>query len=266
MAGNHAPAGPLSPAQIDHFIRRGFVRIARAFPRALAEEAQAILWGDTGLDRSDPSTWTQPVIRLGHYAQAPFREAANTPLLHAAFDQLVGPECWTPPGALGTFPIRFPSTVDAGDTGWHIDVSFGMEHPDFMEWRANVSSRGRALLMLFLFSDVERCDAPTRLLAGSHRRVAKQLEPAGEAGLTLRELVASDFGGTTGLEEIQATGPAGTVYLCHPFLVHAASVHRGSSPRFLSQPPLLWRDPPASEGDLGRDYPVREAIRLALGG
>lgn len=32
-------------------------------------------------------------------------------------------------------------------------MSFGVDNPDFMEWRVNVKSRGRALLMLFLLSD-----------------------------------------------------------------------------------------------------------------
>ena len=35
------------------------------------------------------------------------------------------------------------------------------------------------------------------------------------------------------------TGAAGDVYLCHPFLVHAAQRHRGSSPRVLSQSGVL---------------------------
>ncbi len=264
MTDTHNPAGALTPAEIDHFVRRGFVRIEHAFPEALAEEGRAILWRDMGLIPSDPESWTRPVIRLGQYGQAPFRQAANTPLLHCAFDQLVGPGCWAPPMALGTFPVRFPSSEDAGDTGWHIDVSFGTEHPDFMEWRANVHSRGRALLMLFLFSDVGPDDAPTRILAGSHQRVARQLEPAGERGLTLRELVEGDFGGAEGLDEVLATGSAGTVYLCHPFLVHAASLHRGRNPRFLAQPPLLWRGEPGDERELGEGCPVREAVRQAL--
>ena len=35
-----------------------------------------------------------------------------------------------------------------------------------------------------------------------------------------------------------ATGHAGDVYLCHPFLIHAAQPHRGREPRFMAQPPL----------------------------
>jgi hypothetical protein len=68
-----------------------------------------------------------------------------------------------PRDSLGTFPVRFPSRDEPGDDGWHVDVSFGYENPDFMELRANLSSRGRALLMLFLFSDVGGEDAPTRI-------------------------------------------------------------------------------------------------------
>ena len=143
---------------------------------------------------------------------------------------------------MGTFPVRFPSTQDAGDTGWHIDASFGHDDPDFMNWRVNARSRGRALLMLFLFSDVGQDDAPTRIRAGSHREMARMLEPAGEAGLTLRELAANGFRETAQCPEALATGSAGTVYLCHPFLVHAAQIHRGPVPKFMAQPPLLPRD------------------------
>lgn len=45
------------------------------------------------------------------------------------------------PMAVGTFPVRFPSVDDAGDTGWHVDMSFGTEDPDFMKWRITGASR-----------------------------------------------------------------------------------------------------------------------------
>ena len=256
---------PLSDAQIASFIADGFVRIDNAFSAELAEECRAILWHDTGVDPEDPSTWTKPVIRLGMYAQPPFRAAANTAVLHGAYDQLVGKGRWLPPQALGTFPVRFPSPNDPGDAGWHVDVSFGENTPDFMEWRANVSSRGRMLLMLFVFSDVGEDDAPTRIRAGSHLEIARELAPAGDAGLTLRQLSADGYASTAHLPEVYATGSPGTVYLCHPFLVHAAQPHRGTRPKFMAQPPLL----PARPLELDRadgDYcPVEIAIRTALG-
>ncbi|XXU31997.1 phytanoyl-CoA dioxygenase family protein [Sorangium sp. So ce887] len=179
---------------------------------------------------------------------------------------MVGRGRWQPLTALGTFPIRFPSPDDPGDTGWHIDASFGTESPDFMEWRVNVMSRGRALLLLFLFSDVSEADAPTRIRAGSHLDIARQLAPAAEQGLTLRELAANGFAETAQRPQVLATGEAGTVYLCHPFLVHAAQPHRGTHPRFLAQPPLLPTEPLQLDRERGDQSPVEQAIRRALSG
>jgi hypothetical protein len=125
-------------------------------------------------------------------------------------------------------------------------------------------SKGRALLLLFLFSDVGDDDAPTRIRAGSHLTVARRLAPAGEEGLTLRELAADGFADTADCEQVLATGPAGTVYLCHPFLVHAAQPHRGTTPRFMAQPPLLPARPLQQTGADGY-WPVEIAIRRALG-
>jgi hypothetical protein len=255
----------LTSTEVTAFIEQGFVRIEEAFPRKLAAEARTILWRDTGCDPDNPSTWTKPVVRLGFYSQPPFVAAANTTTVRRAFDRLVGPGRWVPRGNLGTFPIRFPSSLDPGDAGWHVDASFGTENPDFMSWRVNVHSKGRALLMLFLFSDVGPDDAPTRIRVGSHLEMARILASAGEEGRSLRELAANGFAETAQCVEVLATGGAGAVYLCHPFLVHAAQPHRGMRPRFMAQPPLL---PSSGRLELtrpGGDYaPVETAIRTAL--
>lgn len=160
---------------------------------------------------------------------------------------------------MGTFPVRFPSPDDTGDAGWHIDVSFGQDEPNFLDWRANIRSRGRLLLMLFLFSDVGEKDAPTRIRVGSHRDIARRLAQAAEAGLTLGELAATGFAESAHRPEALATGPAGTVYLCHPFLVHAAQPHRGTQPRFMAQPPLLPADWP--DGGVDPTCPIGRAFR-----
>jgi len=258
----------LGDAQIQAFIDDGFVRIDEAFPSHLADEGRAILWRDLPGDACDPVTWTHPVVRLGWYGDPPFREAVGSPVLHAAFDQLAGRGRWRPRMDLGTFPVWFPSPEDPGDTGWHIDVSFPGpgsswdERQDFSDWRANVISRGRALLMLFLFSDVGSADAPTRIKAGSHIDIARMLAPAGDSGISkalLPETMAA-----IERPDVAATGPAGTVYLCHPFLVHAAQMHRGATPRFLAQPPLHPAVPLQIDRADGDYSPVELAIRKAL--
>ena len=252
----------IDDSQIQQFIEKGFLRIDDAFPKDLAEKGVDIMWKDLKLDRNDPSTWKQPMIRLNGYGDEPFRLAVNSPRLIAAYDQLVGKDRWLPRFGIGTFPIRFPSTEDPGDTGWHADASF--EGSDG-SWRININSDGRALLMLFLFSDVDTEDAPTRILSGSHLDVPKILEPFGKEGISFIEL-AQKLELTTFDRPMElATGKAGTVYLCHPFLIHAAQMHHGTQPRFMAQPPLLPKEPlQFYREDL--DYsPVEIAIRVGLG-
>ncbi|MBP2150929.1 phytanoyl-CoA dioxygenase family protein [Xanthobacter flavus] len=260
MPKDHFPG--LTGSQVQTFIDNGYVKLDDAFGRDLAQRCRDELWAEIGLSADHPEAWTSPVIRVPFKSSPAFVEAANTRCLHAAYDQLVGVGRWLAPTGLGTFPIRFPSPDEPGDDGWHVDVSFGLENPDFMEWRANVKSSGRALLMLFLLSDVSPSDAPTRIRRGSHLAIARELLPYGERGATLRQLSAHGYCSTAECPVDLAVGAAGTAYLCHPFLVHAAQPHRGQKPRFIAQPPLL----PRSEYDPSLPpSPVQLAIRRACG-
>lgn len=67
--------------------------------------------------------------------------------------------------------------------------------------------------------------------------VARILAPAGEKGLASFDLNTS-LSATAKCTEVTATGAAGTAYLCHPFLAHAAQINSGFQPRFMAQPPL----------------------------
>ena len=117
--------------------------------------------------------------------------------------------------------------------------------------------------MLFLFSDVTQHDAPTRIRLGSHLSVARLLAPMGDDGLSMLKLARLADAETSGMPEVLATGAAGTVYLGHPFLVHAAQPHRGTTPRFMGQPPLCSRAPLEFERTDGAYSLVETAIRLA---
>ena len=261
----------LSDVQVDRFIKDGFVRIDGAFPREIADAGRPALWRATGCDPQDPATWTRPVVRVApendkHGTQPlSFRDAANTPVLHEAFDRLVGPGRWKRRPNVGLFVVRFPSPDDPGDLGWHVDLSFpgetgDPEGRDYSAWRVNVRSQDRALLMLFLFSDVGEDDAPTRIRVGSHVDMARLLAPAGEAGMA--HLRLADVGADR--KVVLATGEAGTVYLCHPLLIHAAQKHLGRTARFMSQPPLAPAVPFVLDRADNAYSPVELAIRAAL--
>lgn len=258
----------LSASDIDQFVHQGFVKLEGAFSRATAAACRDILWRDLGLSPDKPEDWKEPVMRLGMYSDPPFREAVSSPRLGAALDQLVGAGRWIQWEALGHMVVRFPRGAP-WDDGWHMDASFPpLNDPaslDFFQWRINYLSRDRAMLMLFLLSDCGTDDAPTRVRVGSHLPMARQLEAHGPDGASLMELAKEGFACSDHCDVALATGEAGTVWLLHPFTVHAAQAHQGTNPRFIAQPGLLPSVQLEIERESGVYSPVEAAIRLGLG-
>jgi len=117
--------------------------------------------------------------------------------------------------------------------------------------------------MLVLYSEVSENDAPTIIYEGSHIDVAKLLAKEGEFGLSFMQL-ANKLDELPKRKEVYATGKAGTVYLCHPFLVHSAQPHSGTLPKFMAQPPLLLREELAISDSTEGYTPVEQAIRIGL--
>jgi len=259
-------SGPLSAEEVERFVTDGFVRLDQAFAPSDARLGCERLWTQVrrqhpGFDPVRRRTWPGPVVRVAGSGAAPFRRAVSGRRLTGAFDQLVGAGRWLPPSQLGPFPIRFPSAVDPTDTVWHVDASYDRGGGD---WRLDVSSRRRALLMFFLFTDVGRADAPTRMRVGSHLDVPPVLVDRGLDGLHFVEVVPR-------LAEIEsrpvalATGRAGDVYLCHPFLVHAADRNRGRRPRVIATSVLTPRSRMRIAPSSRQVAPIEQAVKLALG-
>ena len=255
----------LSDDDVERFVLDGYVRLEEAFDTGLGARCVDVLWSMLDLERNDPTCWTEPVIRIPGSTHPDLVAAINTPLLVGAInDVLGGPDTWQPRShGYGTFAVRFPSEVDPGDAGWHIDGSFG-EPPWY---RVNFESRGRALLLLMLFSDVTGLDAPTRIKVGSHRDVARALSTMTDDGVAFFPNVHAPA--SLDHDTVLATGRAGDVFVCHPFLVHAASwPHRGDQPRFIAQPCIHHREGEwlgaFDYDDLAHDSPVKYAVRAAL--
>ena len=110
-------AAGLTNSQVQAFIDYGYAKLDHAFGCDLARRCRDELWADIGLSPDEPETWTKLVVRVPFKSSASFVEAANTPRLHAAYDQLAGEGRWLAPAGLGTFPIRFPSP-DAPGRRW----------------------------------------------------------------------------------------------------------------------------------------------------
>jgi hypothetical protein len=104
-------------------------------------------------------------------------------------------------------------------------------------------------------------DAPTRPLRGSHLAVPQFLAPYGEAATDSD----ADFWrpSTLCMTAAHATGKAGDVFLCHPFMVHTATwPHRGAGPRMIAQPAANAPDGFVLDGS--DPSPVARAIMKGL--
>lgn len=242
----------------------GFTVLRGAVPAPVVEACVELLWAETGLSPHDPSGWTEPVRWVGGMSQPPFVQAMNVLPLLDACDALAGPGRWVPRAHMGSFPLRFPHKDEPQGLGWHIEGSY---MPEGATWYwTNRYSKGRALLALYLFTDVDQDDGPTRIRVGSHMDVPPVLAPYGETGASGDELGPLVDAASADRPVVYATGQAGDVFVCHPFLVHAAQANHGRRPRFLGQPAILPNYPYHFDGPGAELSPVERTIKTALSG
>jgi hypothetical protein len=246
---------------VDRFIRDGYVAIRGAVDAETVAACRELIWesmAGRGVRREEPATWP-PLVEIDDLGAGPFAAAGMSPALTAAYDELIGAGRWSPPVDAGNaVVVRFPSE-DRANVGYHIEGSY--PGPAGQRWWVNIHSRARGLLALFLFTDVGSQDAPTRLMRGSHLAVPEFLVPYGEQGTD----ADAEFWRPSALclPVAHATGSAGDVFLCHPFIVHTATwPHRGTGPRMIAQPAVHAADGFAVDGS--DPWPVARAIVAGL--
>jgi len=214
-----------------------------------------------GVNRTDRSTWTEPVIRLDCPEGGPFVAAGTAQVLWEAYDQLLGEGTWWKRQGLGgTIPVRFPSEADPGDAGWHIDGSF--DGPTAAT--GSTSRARRAACSCSSCSPMWTSGARPRGSSEAHTSTCPASWPPQRGWRRLRARCAS-----SPRVDIQARADprrrqGGDVYICHPFLVHAASwPHRGAHARMIAQPGVGIPEPFALRAGIGV-CPVEAAILLGL--
>jgi hypothetical protein len=248
------------------FVRDGYVVVRGAVDADTIAGCRELIWQGLerrGVRRDDHSTWPSFLQSMDDLPDEPLLAAYLAPALTAAYDELIGPGRWqrcVEQTELGkTVVVRFPAEERA-NAGYHIEGSYAAPDGSGAGW-VNVRSKARGLLALILFTDVGRDDAPTRLLCGSHLVVPQFLAPYGEAGTDSD----ADFWQPSNLcmTVAHATGKAGDVFLCHPFIVHTATwPHRGAGPRMIAQPAVNAPDGFALDGS--DPSPVARAIVKGL--
>ena len=234
---------------VEAFVADGYVKIPGAAPREMADAARAALWGQLGLSPDDPSSWTEPVRWAADLTgAAPFGALTHSPPVARALDQVCGAGGWVPRGSLGNIPVRFPVFPAADDRGWHLDLNTPQPGGSWL-----VSARPHTVLVLTLLSEVTVDDAPTRIRAGSHRDPAAAL---GDQPLDATDAAVLAAAASSARPVHHATGMPGDAYLLHPLTVHAADEHRGHTPRFMAQSPVVLTEPltPESLSPLARAF------------
>jgi hypothetical protein len=215
---------------LDAFVRDGYMAVRGAVDASTVAACRELIWAAMerrGVRRDNPGSWPPLVQGMDDLSGEPLLTAYTAPALTVAYDELIGRGRWehavrsVRSADIGeTVVVRFPADDERANAGYHIEGSYPAPDGSGAGW-VNIRSRNRGLLALFLFTDVGRYDAPTRLLCGSHLAVPQFLAPYGEAGTDSD----TDFWrpSVLCLNAAHATGKAGDVFLCHPFMVHTAT-------------------------------------------
>jgi hypothetical protein len=247
--------GPLSTAQLDDFIERGWTLLRQAFPAVVAHAVRHELGDRIGIDLERPEEWSEPRVWLQESLVTPPFTDALTERFRCAVDQLVGAGRWRLDRRMGWWPITFPGfDVPPYGADWHVEGNF-CHHM----W-----SPEQAVLSLFCFSTVESGDGGTRVVEGSHLDVARLLwasEPDGlEPDAMWPEMSKIlDERGWNGVVEVAAE--EGDVVLAHPLMYHSSTPNRGTRPRVMAQPRFDMTEPKRTRG--GDLYPVEVPIARA---
>jgi ectoine hydroxylase-related dioxygenase (phytanoyl-CoA dioxygenase family) len=116
--------------------------------------------------------------------------------------------------------------------GWHKDGSY---------FRHFLDSREQALLTIVLWSDMRHEGGGTFIAPDSVRLIARYLAERPEG------VPANDFNYEALISQCsrfeELTGEAGDFVILHPFMLHASSQNTLRRPRFMSNPPIVLKEP-----------------------
>jgi hypothetical protein len=235
--------GPLSAAQLDDFMERGWTVLRQAFPADMPHAVRRELGRRIGVDLERPEEWTNPRVWLQEVPMIPPFTDALTDRFCSAVDQLVGAGRWQLRRHMGWWPVTFPGfDVPPYGADWHVEGNFA-HHP----W-----SPEQALLNLFCFSTVASGDGGTRVVEGSHHEVARLIWDSEPKSLEVDAIWPKmskllDERGWSGVVEV--TAEEGDVVLAHPLLFHSSTPNRGTHPRVMAQPGFDMTEPKRTQGD-----------------
>ena len=242
----------LTPEQRQHFVEKGYVTVKGCLEPALAKRWTDEAYTRLGYDPVDRSTWTKDIVWMDRHNIAPISKIS--PRGWAALCDVTGGEDridhhvmeieskhfttinsteWS-----DAFVVNFqrgagkpwvgPSPASGG---WHKDGSF---------FRHFLDSREQGLLTIVYWSNVGPQGGGTFIAPDSIGVVARYLadHPEGiDPGF--------DFGSLVGQchEFVEVTGEIGDFIILHPYMLHASSNNVSKTVRFMTNPPVVLKEP-----------------------
>ena len=263
----------LTDAQVQSFLDKGYLIVKDCLVRNIADSWIDQAYERLGYDKNDPSTWTKDIVWMDHKNQMPVREVA--PKAWAAILDVVGGE-----DRLETQVMRIPesghfSTINsslwsdafianfhrgadkpwqppsAQVTGWHKDGSY---------FRHFVDSREQALLTVVLWSDMLHQGGGTFIAPDSVRVIARLLYEHPE-GIPANNFDFQSIIAQCGQFE-ELTGKAGDFVILHPYMLHASSQNVLRVPRFMTNPPIVLKEPMNLNRPNPKDFSLLERATL----
>ena len=139
--------------------------------------------------------------------------------------------------------------------GWHKDGSY---------FKHFLDSREQALLTVVLWSDMRHQGGGTFMAPDLVRLVARYLLEHPEGVKPSEFDFQSMIQQCTQFEEL--TGEAGDFVILHPFMLHASSQNVLGVPRFMTNPPIVLKDPMNLNRERRRGFFAARAGHPALPG
>jgi ectoine hydroxylase-related dioxygenase (phytanoyl-CoA dioxygenase family) len=262
----------LTEEQVQSFLDKGYLVVPDCLDSDIANRWIDEAYERLGYDKDDPSTWQKDIIWMDHKNQLPVHELA--PKAWAAILEVVGGEDRLEPQVMQIESKHF-STIDSSiwsdafivnfhkgvDQPWQPpSAKVGGWHKDGSYFKHFLDSREQALLTVVLWSDMLHQGGGTFVAPDSVRLMAHYLSEHSEGvdpkDFKFQEMISQ----CTQFEEI--TGKAGDFVILHPFMLHASSQNVIGKPRFMSNPPIVLKEPMNLNRENSEDFSLLEKATL----
>jgi hypothetical protein len=262
----------LTETQIQGFLDKGYLVVQDCLNLDIANQWIDEAYERLGYDKHNPASWEKDIVWIDHKNQLPIRDIA--PKAWDALLDVIGGEDKLEPQIMQIESKHF-STINSfiwsdafiinfhkgADQPWQApSAKVGGWHKDGSYFKHFLDSREQALLPIVLWSDMLHQGGGTFIAPDSVRLMAKFLKDHPEGvepkDFKFQEMIqqCKEF------EEV--TGKAGDMVILHPFMLHASSQNVIGKARFMSNPPVVLKEPMNLNRDNPDDFSLLERATL----